>query len=207
MSKAPFFAEIIESSLQNWIAQSWQWDAFPAYGSLVAIEQKKRTLFAVVYSIQTGSQDPVRTPFAYQKTEEELLAQQPQIFAFLRTTFSCLPLGYQENNKLFYLLAPEPAKMHAFVRPMSYEEKKRFFSTSSFLPLVFGNNAQVGLLEELLLAMLADIARVGLLYPDYVEQFMQDFSLLTGNDYRRLKLFLQRAQPILENHIQTEMGL
>ena len=107
------FAEVIESSLQGWLAQSWNWNCFPAFGSLVTIETKKRQLFGIVHQIQTGSMDPMRHPFPYQKTEEELLQEQPQIFEFLKTTFSCLTLGYSERERIIYLLAPEPPQIHS----------------------------------------------------------------------------------------------
>ncbi len=94
------FAEVIESSLHGWLAQSWQWDTFPSFGSIVTIQGKKRTHFGIVHQIQTGSMDPVRYPFPYQKTEEELLKEQPQIFEFLKTTFSCLIIGYQEKGSI-----------------------------------------------------------------------------------------------------------
>ncbi len=193
-----FFAEVIESSLQGWLAQCWQWDNVPQFGSMVAIETKKRILFGVVYQMQTGSHDTMRVPFAYQKTEEELRAEQPQIFAFLRTTFFCVLLGYKEKNNLFHVLAPEPAKIHAFVRPMTYHEKIEFFATTFYLPLLFSNVHLLGSsLEELLLAILREMKNENLLTPIILEYFMQDFSLLTGSDYKRLKLFLQRAQPLI----------
>ena len=77
------FAEVIESSLNSFTAQSWQWDKFPAFGSLVQIKNGLSTIYAIVHQVQTGSMDPQRTPFTYQKTQEELMAEQPQIFAFL----------------------------------------------------------------------------------------------------------------------------
>ena len=97
------FAEIIESSLQTFLGQCWAWNKMPQFGSLVVVENGLKPIFGVVYQIQTGSMDPVRYPFPYQKTHEELLAQQPQIFEFLKTTFSCLSLGYQRKgqNPLF----------------------------------------------------------------------------------------------------------
>src|SRR5690349_14278413 len=96
------FAEVIESSLHGFLAQTWQWDNFPAFGSLVTVTSNKRTHLAIVHQIKTGSMDPIRYPFPYQKTEEELLAEQPQIFEFLKTAFSCLTIGYQEKGKLYY---------------------------------------------------------------------------------------------------------
>ena len=76
------FAEVIESSLHTWLAQSWQWDETPTFGSLVTVTTPKWTLFGLVATVQTGSLDSMRHPFPYKKTHEELLTEQPQIFEF-----------------------------------------------------------------------------------------------------------------------------
>jgi hypothetical protein len=190
------FAEIIESSLLGWLAQSWQWDTFPTFGSLVVIENKKRLLFGIVHQIQTGSMDPVRYPFAYQKTEEELLREQPQIFEFLKTTFSCLTLGYKQNHKIFYQLAPEPPKIHSFVALANKEYIQEFFAHNNYLHTLFGLSNQLFNLDELLLALLKNLHDQNILSEDSLQSFIQTFSLLIGNDYRRLKLFLQRVEPL-----------
>lgn len=191
------FAEVIESSLNSFLAQSWQWDAFPTFGSLVTITSKKRTLFGLVHQIKTGSMDPVRYPFAYQKTEEELRAEQPQIFEFLKTSFSCLLIGYQEGGKISYILAPEPAKIHAFVSPCTTDLAKQFLYQDRYLPLLFSMSSQVLNLDELLLALLNYQASLNLLHDDKINGFMQTLSLLTGNDYRRIKILAQRIESLL----------
>lgn len=194
------FAEIIESSLTGWLAQSWQWDDFPAFGSMVTITTKKRVLFGIVHQIKTGSMDPVRYPFAYQKTEEELLAEQPQIFEFLKTTFSCLVLGYREAGKIMYQLAPEPPKIHAFVEPIENDLFKEFFYSNRYLHVLFGLSNQVVNLDELLLAILKQLEKYNILSKEKIEQFIEAFSLLNGNDYRRLKLFLQRVEAMINTY-------
>jgi hypothetical protein len=190
MKKA--FAEIIESSLDSWLVQSWKWDTFPQFGSLVVVEQKKQTLFGIVHTVQTGSMDPNRYPFAYQKTEEELLREQPQIFEFLKTTFSCITIGYKENGKLYYHKAPEPPKIHAFVRKASKEELQEFFADERYLHALFSSSGSIHNIDELLLALLKTIEQAELLSERKITKFIEQFSLLTGNDYRRLKLFMQR---------------
>jgi len=191
------FAEVIESSLIGWLAQSWQWDTFPAFGSLVIIENNKRIVFGIVHQIKTGSMDPVRYPFAYQKTEEELTQEQPQIFEFLKTTFSCLTLGYQEQGEILYQLAPEPPKIHSFVQKAPLQLIQKFFANEQYLHSIFGLSNQLFNLEELLLALLKNLKDHRIMNPATLQSFVQTFSLLIGNDYRRLKLFLQRAQPLL----------
>lgn len=191
------FAEVIESSLTGWLAQSWQWNSFPSFGSLVSIEDNKRTLFGIVHQIQTGSMDPTRYPFIYQKTEEELLKEQPQIFEFLKTTFSCLIVGYRYKGTIIYQLASEPPKIHAFVCTTPEDLQKEFFSTNSYLHILFALLNQVFNIDELLLAIIKHMVDSKTCTHNNIEQFVDTFRLLTGNDYRRLKIFLQRVETIL----------
>ena len=98
-TKRAAFSEVIDSSLHGFTAQSWQWDDFPAFGQLVTVQSGTRTLFGIVYQVHTGSMDPVRYPFPYQKTEAELLAEQPQIFEFLKTAADEPTSPAETNNK------------------------------------------------------------------------------------------------------------
>lgn len=187
------FAEIIESSLHGWLAQSWQWDTFPPFGSLICIEQKERTHIGIVHQVQTGSMEPGRYPFPYKKTEQELLKEQPQIFEFLKTSFNCLAVGYYQKGRIYYSLAPQPPKIHGFVAPLERDLAKQFLSSERYLHTIFSVGNKIENLDELLLALLDQQRQEGILSQDKVTRFMQTYSLLTGNDYRRMKLFLQRV--------------
>ncbi len=194
-TKLHSFAEVIESSLHAFKAQSWQWDYFPAFGSLVTIQTSERTLFGIVYAVQTGSFDQGRYPFTFQKTESELRAEQPQIFEFLQTTFSCLTVGFSEKNNLVYQIAPEPPKMHTFVHHATPAELSQFFSSCMYLHLVFGS-PHITAVDELLLAVLRVQAERSLLTKELFFEFVDTLSLITGDDYRRLKIFMSRAQSL-----------
>lgn len=196
ISQSNSFAEVVESNLQQFVAQCWQWDFFPAFGSLVTVKSGTRTIIGVVHQTQTGSMDPTRYPFPYQKTEEELQREQPQIFEFLRTTFSCLTIGYKEKGVFHYALAPQPSKIHAFVEHADKELIQQFYSSDLYLHVLFGMAGSVFNLDELLLAMLRGVKEEGLLSDIKMSNFIETFSLHTGNDYRRLKLFLQRIEGI-----------
>lgn len=194
MNQTEEFAEIIESSLYNFTAQTWKWDDFPQFGSLVTIKTTNYNLFGLVYYIKTGSFDNNRTPFAYKKTEEELHRELPHIFELLQTTFTCINLGYQENNKILHQLAPTPPKIHAFVYPASQHELLEFFKHDHFLQILFKYSQTPICREELLLALLSYLDKNNILTQDKLAQFIKTLALLTGNDYRYLKLFLQRVQ-------------
>ena len=147
--------------------------------------------------MQTGSMDAVRYPFPYQKTEEELLKEQPQIFEFLKTTFSCITVGYQEKKSISYLIAPEPPKIHAFITCPDSETSKFFFASNKYLHLLFTHSSQIFNMDELVLALLRQHKELNILTEGKINVFMQMYSLLIGNDYRRIKLFLQRVEHML----------
>ncbi len=187
-----FLGEIVESSLNNFVAQSWDWQRPPSFGSVVIIDTKLRKLFAVVSFIQTSSIDQVRQPFAFKKTQEELIKEQPQIFEFLRTNFTCLMLGYVEENKVFSILPPEPPKIHEFVRIASQEEMYIFFNCSNYLQVLFGQVQNIFNIDELLIALLNNLKNQNLLNKNHFDEFIDIFLMINNNDYFKLKLFLKR---------------
>lgn len=197
MNNKQAFAEIIQSSLSEWTAQCWSWDTPATFGSLVACSNGTTQTFGIVHKIQTGSMDPARHPIAYQKTEEELLKEQPQIFEFLQTTFTCITIGYQEQDKLFYHLPEVPPKIHAFVKNASNQECKTFFEQTDFLHLLFNSSHLISNLDELILATLKQLQKKNLLQKNDLQNFIETFAMINKNDYQKLKTFLQRTNQLL----------
>lgn len=193
------FAEIIESNLSEWTAQCWQWSNAPSFGSLVITSHGPLQIFGIVHAIKTGSLDPIRQPFPYQKTEEELQREQPQIFEFLQTKFTCLTVGYFENNRFFYHLPDKPPKIHAFVQNATTEQYAKFFANEHFLHVLFNLSDHVFNLDELLLAMLKQLLKKDILNAENLNNFIETFSMLCKNDYQKLKVFLQRTDQLLAN--------
>jgi hypothetical protein len=197
------FAEVIESSLDSFTAQSWQWDYFPHFGSLVYVESQKHLLLGCVIQVQTGSMDATRSAVPYQKTEAELRAEQPQIFEFLKTSFIVQIVGYTEkpvshqSPTFFYLLPPTPTKIHTFVYECPSTLSNQFFASPDFLHLLFSFGQKMPNLDELFLAILQRLNKQQPLTQNFLDAFCQNFSLLTNNDYRRLKLFLKRIEALL----------
>ena len=196
-AKQTYFAEILESSISTWQAQSWQWDAIPEYGSLVTATSNNRTLFGIIYDIKTGPMDPIRQPVAYQKTQEELEKEQPQIFEFLKTSFSCLSIGYQDNKQFFYNLPPQPPKMHTFVGHATTKQYEACFSHEQFLHLIFNSTEQINR-EELLLAIIKHQLHHKVLTKKRLNKFIESYFILNRNNYLQTKMFLPRLQMLLE---------
>jgi hypothetical protein len=197
MNKNTYFAEVIESSIDHFTAQCWQWNQYPTFGSLVVVQEQEKTIFGIVSHIQTGSIDPTRSPFPYQKTEAELMAEQPQIFEFLKTTFTVHIVGHQIHDKNYYLLPPTPCKIHSFVAEATAPIAAKFFSSSDFLHLLFAFANTIPSLDELLLSLTKYLVDTKIFTKQHIDQLSNTLSLHTGNDYRRLKLFFKRIEPLL----------
>ncbi|MBP6870123.1 hypothetical protein KBC04_04525 [Candidatus Babeliales bacterium] len=190
------FAEILESSIATFRAQSWQWDAIPEFGSLVTATSNGRTIFGIIYDITTGPIDPIRQPVAYQRTEEELLKEQPQIFEFLSTSFSCIAIGYKEDGHFFYNLPPQPPKMHTFVDYATTEQYEQCFASEQFLYLICSSQEQFNL-EELLLAIIKQQIKHNALTKKGFNKFIETFFMLNKNNYVQTKMFLTRVQQFI----------
>jgi len=213
------FAEVLESSISTWQAQSWQWNAIPEFGSLVTATSNGRTIFGIIYDISTGPIDPIRQPVAYQKTEEELLKEQPQIFEFLTTSFSCIAIGYMQASdsanpavakamadfrattdkgaeKIVYNLPPQPPKIHTFVCHATQEEYEQCFASEQFLYLLFNSTLQLNL-QELLLAIIKHQLNRKTLTKKRLNAFIESFFMLNKNNYLQTKMFLSRLQQLV----------
>jgi hypothetical protein len=192
------FAEIIESSLEQFVAQTWQWNNSPSFGSLMTVQEADQLLFGIVYKIQTGSSDPSRTPFTYQKTHEELLREQPHIFEFLKTTFTCFVLGSLEKDRISYTLAPKPAHIHTFVQHAQPEMAERFFASTAYLDCLFGMHGNTPLTDELLLALIKQQKNLS---QERLHALMRTYMIRIGNDYRRAKIFTRRVSQVISHRI------
>lgn len=192
------FAEILESSISTWQAQSWQWDAIPEFGSLVTATSNNRTIFGIIYDIKTGPIDSIRQPVAYQKTESELLKEQPQIFEFLTTSFSCVAIGYIENGQIFYNTPPQPPKMHTFVGHATTQQYEQCFASEQFLHLLFNSMLPINL-QELLLAIIKHQLNQKTLTKHRLNLFIESFFMLNKNNYLQTKMFLSRLQQLIQN--------
>lgn len=190
------FAEIIESSIMQATGLCWDWAQLPTLCGLVKITQAPYVLYGCITNVTTGNSDPVRQPFAYKKTEAELLQEQPQIFAFLQTSFTIKILGYQKE-KLHYLLPPQPTKLHSFVEYATADEYKTFFEDTNFLNLFCMPSEQGIDNNELLLVLLQHLQNMIKVDAAFIHKICSHMAAIQSSDYRATKRFLQRVQQLL----------
>jgi hypothetical protein len=194
-SKSHYCAEVIESSLQHLSAECWPDHEVPSCGSLIVTDDQDVCRYAFVYASHMNADETLRSVRAYQKTQEELRAQQPHIFAFLKTTVSALIVGEDKGDRIQHMHASRPIALHTFVRLADQQEYHRFFMTSHYIALIFGQAHVVGAVEELLLHIIVAMKQQGVPSSAH-EDLIDAYVMLSGADYRRMKLFLYRVQQL-----------
>ncbi len=199
-----FCAEVIESNIRSFVAYAWRWDSYPSFGSLVFAPYESISVLGCVTHIETGSLDPSRHPIAYQKTESELLAEQPQIFELLRTVFTVHILGYYQHPKkeesygnILYAMAPRLCKIHNFVGICSSTMHEYFFQKSDYLHLLFASSLPDHIIDDLLIAIITHLITQKIDVSPIIRAICEQFPLFVGNDYRRMKRFLKRITPLI----------
>lgn len=194
MQSAAPFAEVMRSTLHTFHAECWSWDAPPAFGQLVCVTDAPGQIFGIVTHIMTGPRETHRAPMPLQKTHEELRQEYPHIFQLLHTTFTCVVLGYYQHETFVYQAPPTPARLHAFIQEASHGQHTDILCQETYLPLLFHAPDLDASIDELVLAIMRHMGHCGILTPQRIAAIIDTFSMLINNDYRRLKVLLQRIE-------------
>ncbi|MBC7996756.1 MAG: hypothetical protein IAF58_02370 [Leptolyngbya sp.] len=196
-------AEVISSSITGIIAQcisSADADGMPEtkkprFGSFLKIETATEgvDILAVVHNVLTGSPDTVHQPWALGMSREQLRAEQPHIFALLRTEVHAVVIGYIENGEVYQHLPPVPPEVHDFVYQASEEEIRKVTAGFDFLRLV----ATVTTVpqDELASASIREAYKAHNEEYTFLVEAGQALSHVFKNDFDRLVSILRKIRP------------
>lgn len=194
-------AEVLSSSITGIVAQARVKEDDngepdrPHFGSFLRIDSQDSGLdiYAVVFNVVTGPPDTVHKPWALGLSRERLKAEQPHIFALLRTEIHAAIVGFREKGSIFQHLPPLPAQVHDFVYGATKSEVTEITKNFDFLRLLL--EVKVVPTDELLAATI----RQAYLMHDGDYAFLvsagQALSQLLHNDYDRLISLLRRIRP------------
>ncbi|BDI28328.1 hypothetical protein CCAX7_003790 [Capsulimonas corticalis] len=152
-------------------------------------------VYALVFGSQTASLEQGRRPSALgYEDEEELRAQQPQIFELLRTEFSGLLVAYSDGDKgLRRHLPPRSPRVHSRVYPCTHEEIRALTSDLSFLRGVLNGSGALGgaPADELVAACLRQAAPAQSNEQAFLLKAGKALAGFLSEDYDRLQAILR----------------
>jgi hypothetical protein len=165
----------------------------PFSSSAPEVDASPTALFGVVFHAEIGASEYGRPLTALGLTEDELLAEQPQLFELLATRFSAALIGWSGADGAFHAgLPPRPPRPHAQVFAASQSDQRSLGGDLSWLrPLVVGERVPAGLSDELTVAALR---RLWAASPDatgFPLQAGRALSRWLCSDYERLRALLE----------------
>lgn len=153
--------------------------------------------YALVYGANTASLEPNRRPSALGfADEDELRAEQPQIFELLRTEFSGLLIAYAPGggHALRRHLPPTPPRIHSRVYLCSAEEVRVLTADLSFLRglLLPTGGVLAGVpTDELAAACLRGARGAQADDQEFLRRMGRTLALLLPEDYERLQAIMR----------------
>lgn len=177
------------------MAQCYELDQPPPFGSLVKTAAGPGDIFAVVYLASTISAEPGRRPIARGKDEasvEDVYRQHPQLAELLRTEFRSLVVGHCRGETIYSYLPPAPARIHSFVYLCDDGEKQRFSGSLDFLSLLVRATQSN---DELIAACLRLLAAAHEDSRTFLVTSGRELTRLLAGEPQRLNSILRRMRP------------
>jgi hypothetical protein len=176
------------------VAQSYRLNESPAFGSLlVAPAPRNGVYFGLCAGTETGAIEPGRHAMAWGTAEgeaEDVYARQPQLAHVLRTTFTCLLVGYAgDTGTVVQRVPPMPPRVHERVWPADTDVAAAFFKDLSYLRFVLRSGVENA--EDLIAASIGCGYRAHGADRDFLVGSGRAVARLLAGDYERLKAVLE----------------
>lgn len=191
-------AEVIEASTGEFVAQSYEVNQAPPFGSLVRTSDGEADLYGVVYQVTTSGVDPGRRAVALGQGEDDpdaIYRTHPQLRQLFRTDFHARVVGFGAEGRIAHIIPQRPARVHGFVHLCTDQALCQFTAALDFLPLMMAAQPTTPV-EELLAAFLrrAAAARPDGERRDFLVGAGKELALLLRGDVRRLSVVLERLR-------------
>jgi hypothetical protein len=188
--------EVVEASTGEFLAQTLELDAAPAFGAFVQVAaDDSLTIYAVVAHVQTTGIDPGARPIMRGHgdiRDERIYAENPDLPHVLRTTFRALVVGFDDGARVYQFLPPRPARLHYPVFTCS-RDTVRALTASDFDYLQTLLTATEVAVDELLAANLRYTAALHRDSGDFLGVAGRELAQLLRTDYARLTAILRRC--------------
>jgi hypothetical protein len=152
-------AEVIESSTRQFVAEVYDDDDAPAFGSWVRVERDGGgDVYGLVSHVEIGSYDGNRQPVALGVSEADREREWPMVKELLRTTIRAQVLAFEDaNGSVRQTLPARPPGIHAFVYPCNDDHVRRLDHPHDFLRTLVAHPDPDVPVDDLLVAVLRQI--------------------------------------------------
>jgi len=186
--------EVIAVSTAHFEAQSYELNQSPSFGSLVLTHGPDGSgHFGLCSGAETAGIEPGRMPIAWgaaDDDDEDIYDRQPQLRHVLRTTFSCVLVGYLgPQGALLQGMPSHPPRIHERVWQAGDAEIRAFFVSQQYLRFLL--RADLEHVEDLIAAAIGHAYRAHGGDRAYLVGAGRAVARLLAGDHERLSAVLE----------------
>lgn len=185
-------AEITKGSLTNWSGYAHDVRQPPPFGALITMHNSNSLLWGFVTDIITQTTDNIYGVYPYALSEQELQREHPEISGALLTEVQGIIIGQRNPTTRTIHRASTPPPLHAHVTCATADQYRQLMEAGDFFPILLAIINDPTLADEIAAALITQLTMQEMLTGVYRYSYAEWFFRATGNDYGRLKKFLQR---------------
>ncbi|PEN13968.1 hypothetical protein CRI94_07905 [Longibacter salinarum] len=152
-------AEVIESSTRSFVAEVYNDNDAPAFGTWVRADGRDgRDIFGLISHVEVGSYDGNRQAVALGVSEEDRQREWPMVQELLRTTVHAQILAHRDRDgRVRQTLPAQPPGIHAFTYRCEEDIVRELGAPYDFLRTLITQPADNVPVDDLLVAVLRHI--------------------------------------------------
>lgn len=192
------YGEVIETSSARIWVECDELNDLPPLGALTHVESESgETIFAVVAYSETTGIDSTRRAVRRGSNEvrdADVYRQHPELNRVLRSTFEAVPIAFEREGRIIYVVPPVPPPLHYSVEPVASTQLARLTDRFDYLATLARYQGDIAA-EQIIISHVRAIFDARNHDRDWLDRAAGEISRLYASEYDRLLPILEAIDP------------
>jgi len=192
------FGEVIETSSARIWVECDELNALPPLGSLMQAESESGVMiFAVVSYSETTGIDATRRAVRRGSNDirdADVYRQHPELNRVLRSTFEAVPIAFERDARIVYVVPPVPPPLHYSVELVAAAQTARLTDRFDYFTTLARYQGEVAA-EQIVIAHVRAVFDARDSDREWLDRAAGEISRLYANEYDRLLPILEAIDP------------
>jgi hypothetical protein len=192
------YGEVIETSSARIWVECDQLNDLPPLGALVQVgSDAGDTIFAVVAFSETTGIDATRRAVrrgSNDVRDADVYRQHPELSRVLRSTFEAIPIAFERDGRIIYVVPPVPPPLHYSVERVTAAQVVRLTDRFDYLATLARYQGEIAA-EQIMISHIRSIYTARANDRQWLDTAAADISRLYASEYDRLLPILEAIDP------------
>jgi hypothetical protein len=170
----------------------------PPLGALTQVESESgETIFAVVAYSETTGIDATRRAVrrgSNDVRDADVYRQHPELNRVLRSTFEAVPIAFEREDRIVYVVPPVPPPLHYSVEPVAAAQLARLTDRFDYLATLTRYQGDIAA-EQIIISHVRAVFEARERDREWLDRAAGEISRLYASEYDRLLPILEAIDP------------